>query len=123
MLADDQAHTLTLLERLLATEFDVVATVQDGLTLVDTVARLSPDVIVTDVSMPRLNGIEAARRILVANPSARVVFVTVHTDSALRRAGQAIGGLGYVPKALAGEELIAAIRAVLRGERWRPCSS
>jgi DNA-binding NarL/FixJ family response regulator len=123
VLAEDQAATAAILEQLLRPEFDVVATVRDGQALVDTAAHLSPDVIVTDISMPILDGIEAARRILGMNPSARVVFVTVHADPLLIRSGWAAGGLGYVPKVSAGEELVPAIRAALRGERWCLCSS
>ena len=123
MLADDQAAILALLAQLLQTEFDVVATVRDGRALVDAVARVSPDAIVTDISMPFLDGIEAAREILCRNPSARVVFVTVHADPLLMRRGLAVGGLGYVAKVSAGEELVPAVWAALRGERWCPCSS
>ena len=123
MLADDQPATSALLERLLRSEFDVVATVHDGRSLIDVVARVSPDAIVTDVSMPFLDGIEAAREILHRNPVARVVFVTVHTDPLVIRRGLAVGGLGYVPKVSAGEELVPAVWAALRGERWCLCSS
>ncbi len=123
VLADDQTATSALLERLLRTEFDVVATVGDGRALVEAVARMSPDAIVTDISMPFLDGIEAAREILCRNPSARVVFVSVHTDALVMQRGLAVGGLGYVAKVSAGEELVPAIWAALRGERWCPCIS
>jgi DNA-binding NarL/FixJ family response regulator len=123
ILADDQAATLTLLEQLLQSEFDVVASVCDGQTLVETAARLVPDAIVTDISMPGLNGIEAARRILLRDPSARIVFVTVHIDPLLIRKGLDVGGLGYVSKVSAGEELVPAVWAALRGERWGQCTT
>ena len=100
-----------------------MATVRDGRALVDAAARVSPDAIVTDISMPVLDGIEATRQILGTNPSARVVFVTVHVDPLLMRRGLAAGGLGYVPKVSAGEELVPAVWAALRGERWCLCSS
>jgi DNA-binding NarL/FixJ family response regulator len=118
VLADDQATTLALLGRLLEREFDVVAMVGDGQALVDAVARLSPDVIVTDISMPVLDGIAAAQRILGRDPDARVVFVTVHTDPPLVRRGLAVGGRGCVAKAWAADELVPAVWAALRGERW-----
>ncbi len=121
VLADDQAAILAVLEHLLQSEFDVVATVRDGRALVDAVARVSPDVIVTDISMPLLDGIDATREILARNPSARIVFVTVHADPRLIRRGLAIGGLGYVHKVSAGEELVPAVWAALRGERWCLC--
>ena len=84
---------------------------------------MSPDAIVTDISMPVLDGIEAAQEILCRNASARVVFVTVHADRLLMRRGLAVGGLGYVAKVSAGEELVPAVWAALRGERWCPCIS
>ncbi len=122
LLADDQAANTALLAALLQTEFEVVATVQDGRALVETAARVSHDAIVTDISMPLLDGIEAAREILRNNPSARVVFVTVHADPLVIRRGLAVGGLGYVPKVAAGDELIPAVWAALRGERWCSCN-
>jgi DNA-binding NarL/FixJ family response regulator len=123
VLADDQAASVALLEQLLQTEFEVVATVRDGQSLVEAAARLSPDAIVTDVSMPVLDGIEAARRILHSNPSARVVFVTVQTDPLVVQKGLAVGALGYVAKVSAGEELVPAVWTALRGERWCLCTS
>jgi DNA-binding NarL/FixJ family response regulator len=123
MLADDQAANLVLLRALLETEFDVIGTVQNGQALVDAVATLSPDVVVTDIAMPILDGIAAAREILRRNPSARVVFVTVHADPTLARRGMAVGGLGYVPKVSAGDELVPAVWAALKGERWCLCNS
>jgi DNA-binding NarL/FixJ family response regulator len=123
LLADDQAANAALLSALLQTEFEVIAAVQDGQALVDAATSLSPDVIVTDIAMPVLDGIAAAREILRRNPSARVVFVTVHADPTLVRRGLAIGGLGYVPKVSAGDELVPAVWAALRGERWCLCRS
>ena len=123
VVADDQAAILAVLAKLLQTEFDIVATVRDGRALVDAVARVSPDAIVTDISMPVLDGIKAAQEILCRNASARVVFVTIHADPLLVRRGLAVGGLGYVLKASAGEELVPAVWAALRGERWCLCSS
>ena len=123
VLADDQAANMALLESLLSSDFEVVATVQDGLALVDVVTRLMPDAVVTDISMPVLDGIAAAREILRRNPAARVIFVTVHDDPTLVRRGMAVGGLGYVPKVSAGDELGPAVWAALRGERWCLCNS
>ena len=123
VLADDQADNMALLESLLSSDFEVVATVQDGLALVDVVTRLTPDAVVTDISMPKLDGIAAAREILRRNPTARVIFVTVHDDPSLVRRGMEVGGLGYVPKVSAGDELVPAVWAALRGERWCLCNS
>ena len=73
--------------------------------------------------MPVLDGIEAAREILCRNPSARVVFVTVHADPLWVRRGLAVGVLGFVSKMSAGEQLVPAVWAALRGERWCLCNS
>lgn len=123
LLADDQTSNMALLQEILQTDFEVVATVHDGQALVDAEASLSPDVIVTDIAMPILDGIGATREILRRNPRARVVFVTVYADAALVRRGLAIGGLGYVQKVTAGDELVPAVWAALRGERWCLCNS
>ena len=80
LLADDHAETAELLRGLLQADFDVIAQVEDGLALVAAAEGLSPDVIVSDISMPGLDGIAAATLILRRNPDARIVFVTVHCD-------------------------------------------
>ena len=118
LLADDHLKTTTLLRGLLQPEFDVVADVQDGNALVSAAARLLPDVIVSDISMPGLDGIAAAAMILRANPAARIVFVTMYGDPDLIERGLAAGALGYVLKLSAGDELVPAVRAALRGERY-----
>lgn len=118
LLADDHRKTTQLLRGLLQPEFDVIADVQDGNALVSAAARLVPDVIVSDISMPGLDGIAAATVILRANPAARIVFVTLYGDPILVERGLAAGALGYVLKPSAGDELVPAIRAALRGERY-----
>jgi DNA-binding NarL/FixJ family response regulator len=117
LLADDHPMSTELLRQLLRPTFDVVADVSDGPALVAEAERLSPDVIVTDIGMPGMNGIEAARCILARNPGARIVFVTVYSDPEVARQGLATGALGYVVKLVAGDELVPAILAALRGER------
>ena len=116
LLADDQAATLRCWQELLEPEFEVVGSVGDGEALVDATDRLSPDVIVTDISMPRMSGILAAEAILKRHPAARVVFASVHADLGLLRKGLAVGAFGYVLKVRAGEELAVAIRSALRNE-------
>jgi len=117
LVADDHAGNIQLLRGLLEMDFDVVGAVQNGLALVGAAETLSPDVIVSDIGMPGLDGIEAAKRILCRNPGARIVFVTVHDEPQMVRRSLEIGALGYILKMVAAEELIPAVRAALRGER------
>jgi DNA-binding NarL/FixJ family response regulator len=117
VLADDHLESAELLRDLLEQEFDVVAEVQDGLALVRAAERLTPDVIVSDISMPGLDGLAAARLIRRRNPEARIVFVSVHSDPLIVERGFATGALAYVVKRAAGDELIPAVRSALRGER------
>ena len=117
LLADDHPEILDYLRALLEPEFEVVATVGDGNALIAAAETLAPDVIVTDIAMPGLNGIAAAAQIIGTNPAARIVFVTVYNDPELVQRGLATGALGYVLKLRAGDDLVPAIHAVLRGER------
>jgi DNA-binding NarL/FixJ family response regulator len=116
LLADDHAATLRRWRGLLEPEFEVIATVSDGDSLVSEAERLCPDVIVTDIVMPGMSGIAAAAAILRRHPAVRVVFATIHADSTMLRRSLAAGGMGYVLKGRAGEEIVPAIRAALRGE-------
>jgi DNA-binding NarL/FixJ family response regulator len=120
LLADDHDAVAEQLRAVLETEFEVVGTVGDGEALLAAAAALRPDVIVADIAMPILDGIAAARQLLRRDPDARLVFVTVHDDPALVRQAFALGALGYVLKVRAGEELLPAVRAALRGERHGP---
>jgi DNA-binding NarL/FixJ family response regulator len=116
LLADDHAATMRLWRTLLEPEFEIVGMVTDGEMLVDAAVRLVPDVIVTDIVMPGMNGIVAAGAILRRHPAARVVFATVHADRTMMRSGLAVGAFGYVLKVRAGEDLVPAVRGALRGE-------
>src|SRR5262245_39286813 len=98
LLADDHADVADLLRSILETEFDVVAIVTDGTELVAAARVLAPDVIVSDIAMPGMNGIEATKEILQRTPDARVVLITSHDETGVRRRALAIGALGYVPK-------------------------
>ncbi len=118
LLAEDNAETAERLRKLLRTEFDVIASVEGGKALVDAAERLSPDVIVTDIAMPGMDGIEAAVLIRRHDPNARIVFVTVHAESMYIEAGLESGALGYVLKDAAGDDLVAAIRAALSGRQY-----
>jgi DNA-binding NarL/FixJ family response regulator len=116
LLAEDHVETAGQLHLLLQRDFDVVALVEDGEALVSAAARLTPDVIVTDIRMPGLNGIEACVLILRDHPKARVIFVTVHAEPTLVARGLAAGALGYVLKDAAGDDLVPAVRAALGGD-------
>jgi len=117
LLADDHPAVAKELCALLQPEFDVIATVADGDALLAAAEALAADVIVSDIAMPGLDGIAAAREILRRNPAARIVFVTVHDEAEMVKKSWDIGVLGYVLKLTAGEDLVPAIHAALRGER------
>jgi DNA-binding NarL/FixJ family response regulator len=117
VLADDHPEVVEDLRALMEPEFEVVATVGDGNALVSVAEALAPDVIVTDIGMPGLNGIAAATQIFGKNPAARIVFVTVHMEPEMVQKGFATGAMGYVLKLMAGDDLVPAIRAVLQGKR------
>jgi DNA-binding NarL/FixJ family response regulator len=117
LLAEDHPETRELLRGLLLPEFDVLGEVEDGVALVAAAERLSPDVIVTDISMPRLDGMAAAEQILRRDPMARIVLVTAHREPVLAERGVSAGVMGYVLKLVAGDELVPAVKAAMRGER------
>lgn len=115
LLADDHPVVAEGLASLLQDDFTLVGTVTDGASLLDAARRLSPDVIVTDISMPGMSGLDALRRIRQDGLTVKVIFLTVHAD--VRLASEAIraGAAGFALKDAAGKELIAAIREVLVG--------
>ena len=118
LLADDHVETAGQLRRLLIKHFEVIGLVENGGALVSAAADLAPDVIVADIDMPGLTGIDAAALIRRRNPEARIVFVTVHEDALMVERGLSVGALGYVLKETAGRELVPAVRAALAGERY-----
>jgi DNA-binding NarL/FixJ family response regulator len=115
LLADDHEIVLEGLRRTLETEFEVVGAVADGLTLVMASQELKPDVIVIDISMPLMNGIEAARQIQKAGLTSKIVFLSMHPDVVYVSEAFRAGGSGYVLKSSAGIEIVKAIRQVLQG--------
>jgi DNA-binding NarL/FixJ family response regulator len=120
LLAEDHPRVADELRRLLAAEFDVVAAVGDGHALLREAEIVKPDVIVTDIMMPGLDGIAATSALLARRPDSRVVLVTVHDDPELASRGYAAGALAYVVKLTASRDLVPAIRAALKGERHAP---
>jgi DNA-binding NarL/FixJ family response regulator len=113
LIADDHTLMLEGLAKLLSSEFEVVGTAANGRTLLEEAHRLKPDVVVLDVGMPELNGIEAARRLVKILPSTKIVFVTQQLAPAYLHAAFATGAKAYVSKQSATSELIAAIRLAL----------
>jgi DNA-binding NarL/FixJ family response regulator len=119
LLADDHAVVIEGLLRMLSRpEFEVVGVAGDGWTLLQDAARLQPDVIITDIAMPSLNGIEAARKIHEQNQKPKIIFLTMHPELVYATAAFAAGASGYVLKSAAGEELIEAIYAALNGQTY-----
>jgi len=112
-LADDHPDLLLIVSDLLNSMFDVVGAVGDGESLLNAAAYLQPDVLVMDISMPVLTGIEAAQRLKERDDTARIVFLTVHDDPDFVRASLATGALGYVVKPRLASDLVHAIREAL----------
>jgi len=115
LLTDDHAIVVEGLRSILEPGFDVVGVAVDGLELVKAAEKLRPDVIVADVSMPFLNGIEATRQIRAANHQTKVVFLSMHSDMVYVSEAFQAGGSAYVLKSSAGVEIVTAIREALQG--------
>ncbi len=115
LLADDDLHVLATINKLLRKEFEIVHMVSDGLSLVAAALEFRPDVIVTDISMPKMNGFEALRQIRGFLPGVRCIFLTMHAASGYRREAQKVGATGYILKSSAREELNQAIRHAIEG--------
>lgn len=115
LLADDHTIVAEGLASLLEPEYELVGRVQNGRDLLRAADELAPDVIVTDISMPLLNGIEALRQLKKTKPDVRVVFLTVHADVTYVSEAFRAGASGYVLKQSAAEELRSAIRTVHEG--------
>jgi DNA-binding NarL/FixJ family response regulator len=118
LLADDHRIVAEGLKGLLAEEFELVGIVEDGRAMIAAARDLNPDVIVTDISMPQLNGIDALTLLKRDNPNVRVVFLTMHRDAAYARRALEAGALGFVLKHSAPAELVLAVRAALQGRTF-----
>ena len=118
LLADDHTVVLEGLASLLRDEFSLVGTVVDGARLIEAARQRRPDVIVTDIAMPGMSGLEALRRLKADGIAAKVVFLTMHAEAELAAEALRAGASGFIAKHAAGKELIAAIHAVVRGERY-----
>jgi DNA-binding NarL/FixJ family response regulator len=118
LLADDHSALLEGIAALLMPQFDIVGTVANGTALVSEALRLCPDVIVSDITIPGLSGIDAVHRLREFALSARVVFLTIHSEEQFVEACVAEGALGYVVKAHMKTHLIPAIEAALVGDTY-----
>ena len=118
LLADDHSSLLEAETNLLRPYFDVVGTARTGVELVSEAMRLDPDVIVADISMPGFTGIEAFHQLRESGSTAKIVFLTVHSEEEFVRACVAEGALGYVIKSSMKSHLVPAIKAALAGRRY-----
>jgi DNA-binding NarL/FixJ family response regulator len=116
LLADDHTIVTEGLKSILDPEFELVGTAEDGRALLAAAEKLQPDVIVADITMPRLNGLDAVRALKKRNHRTKVIFLTMHSDPELATEAFRVGASGYLLKQSAGEELITAIHTVLQGE-------
>jgi DNA-binding NarL/FixJ family response regulator len=118
LLADDHAIVVEGLRRVLEPSYEVVGFAENGQALLIATGQLQPDVIVADVSMPLLNGIEAVRQIRKGDPKVKVVFLSMHPDVVYAVEALQAGGSAYVLKSSAGIEILTAIRHALQGKRY-----
>ena len=118
LLADDHLLVAEALTSLLTPEFDLVGVVEDGRALIEAAGKLQPDVIVADISMPHLNGIDALAQLRQGGDRTPVVFLTMHRDVTFARRALDAGASGFVLKHSASVELVAAIRAALQGKTY-----
>lgn len=118
LLADDHLMVAEALKSLLTPEFDLVGVVEDGRALVEAAKKLRPDVIVADITMPHLNGIDALLQLRQSGNKVPVVFLTMHRDATFAQRALAAGASGFVLKHSAPAELLVAIRAALKGDTY-----
>lgn len=122
ILVDDHPAMLRQVAELLDGQFEVLAALRDGGQLEAAAAAVKPDLIVLDIALPGLSGIDLARRLADAGSLARIVFLTVHADADYAREALAAGGMGYVVKPRLASDLLPALRAAQEGRRFiSPC--
>ena len=114
-IADDHELVIEAFKKLLESDFDVVGTANDGLSLLQAAPPLKPDVILIDLAMPLLNGLEAGRQLKSMMPAVKLVFVTMNEDPDIAREAMRKGASGYLLKSSGREELFQAIRLALKG--------
>lgn len=118
LMADDHAIVLAGLRKLVEAEGEVVGMVEDGRTLVDVAQQLRPDIVLLDISMPLLNGLDAARQLTKLVPESKLIFLTMHATPTYATEAFKAGAAGYLIKRSAAVELKQAIQAVMRGQHY-----
>lgn len=118
LVADDHAGFRDLVVQILGRDCRIVGVVADGHALLEMVSRQKVDVLIVDISMPGMNGLEAVRRLKDSGSSVRVVFLTLHDDPDYVREAASLGALGYVVKANMASRLPQAVRAAAEGRRY-----
>ncbi len=118
LLGDDHPAVLKKVEALLAPACEIVGKLRDGEALLEAEAELHPDIMIIDISMPVLNGIDAARQLKLSGSKAKIIILTVHEDPDFVRAALSAGVSGYVIKSRMATDLISAVREVLKGHRF-----
>lgn len=113
ILADDHTFVLEGFKKLLEVHCELVASVEDGRALIEATIKLEPDLVILDISMPKLNGVEAARKLRKQFPVVKLIFVTMHADMAYVDAAFRAGASGYLLKRSAATELMEAVRSVM----------
>lgn len=118
LVADDHTLVAELCRRLLETEFEVVGVVNDGRAMVRLACELKPDVIVVDIGMPVLNGLDAAKQVKAAMPAVKILFLTMNSHVEVAAEAFRLGASGYLLKTCAAAEMVTAVREVLRGKSY-----
>lgn len=118
LLADDSPYMLQAARLILEPEFQIVGTVDDGEAVLEAMQSLKPDVLILDISMGLMNGLEAARLLTRIGSKAKIVFLTVHKDQEFVEEAFSAGAMGYVIKPRLGTDLLIAVREALRGHTF-----
>jgi len=123
LIADDHASLLERIAEILEADYDIVATVSNGLAAVNAASVLQPDVVILDISMPILSGLDAAAQLTGGGSPARIILLSVHEDPEFVEAARNVGAHGYVVKRTMTADLLPAVRGVLGGRTVFPVLS
>jgi len=118
LLADDHSSVLEQIRELLSEEYEIVGAVPDGKSLLQAAQELQPDLIISDISMPEMNGFEAVEKIRALGNEAKLIFLTVQSGAAYVKKARSLGAAGYILKAHTNEELAQAVAKVVSGETY-----